>query len=354
MKKTFSKIVLTANFFAVIALLISYSAVFIPPDKFWEPSFFGLAYPFIFIANILFAIYWIIIKLKYSFLSIIVILIGLGFLTRYVQIGGKNLETGGIKVISYNVRNFGGYDESNPRENANKIIEFLNKQEPNIICLQETRVRRSSIFNLQNVLQNLPTINHYQYASAFNIFGLVTMTTFPIVNMNEIRFKDSGNMAIFTDILIGKDTIRVFNVHLQSYGFKPDKYSIVESPFLNEKKDLKEVHDMAGILKRGFQQRAIQVRQVKEYIGKSPYPVIVCGDFNDTPMSYAYQKLRGDLTDSFISSGKGIDRTYVGKLPSFRIDNIFYSDKFESYNFKAYDFKMSDHLPISCDLVLKD
>ena len=112
---------------------------------------------------------------------------------------------------------------------------------------------------------------------------------------------------------------------------------------------------MAGKLKRGFQERANQVREVRKYIDESPYAVIVCGDFNDTPMSYAYQKLRGDLTDAFISSGKGIVRTYIGKLPSFRIDNIFYGDKFDAFNFKAYDdFKMSDHIPISCDLVIKN
>ncbi len=354
MKKAFTKIVFAINLFAVIALLLSYLAVYIPPDKFWVPSFFGLAYPFIIVANVLFVIYWIIVKPKYSLFSILAILCGFGFLSRYVQLSGNNLETGGIKVISYNVRHFEGYVESNPSENSKEIVDFLNEQKPEIVCLQETRFYRNSIFNLQQVVRNLKSIKHYQFARASYSYGLVTMTSFPIVDMNEIRFKDSGNMAIFTDILIGKDTVRVFNVHLQSYGIDPERYSIVESPGLNERKDIIEVRDMAGKLKRAFQQRAIQARQVREYIDKSPYPVIVCGDFNDTPMSYAYQKLRGDLTDSFISSGKGIDRTYVGKLPSFRIDNIFYSDKFESYNFKAYDFKMSDHLPISCDLVIKN
>jgi len=180
------------------------------------------------------------------------------------------------------------------------------------------------------------------------------MTSYPIVNMFEIRFESSGNMAIYTDVLIGNDTIRVFNVHLQSYGIDPDRYSIVDTPGLDEKKDIKEVKDMAGKLKRAFQMRATQVWKIRNQIDNSPYPVIICGDFNDTPMSYAYQTLRKNLKDAFITSGKGVGRTYVGKLPSFRIDNIFYSNNFQSYNFKTYDFKMSDHLPISCDLVIKD
>ncbi len=354
MKKAISKIILVLNLFAVFALLISYSALIIPPDKFWVPSFFGLAYPFIFSTNILFIVYWLVVKPKYSLLSIITVLLGFCFISRYFQLSGKKLDGDNIKVISYNVRNFGGYETGNPIDNASKITAFLNEQNPKIICLQETRLRRNTIFNLRNVVQDLPTIKHYQYASSSNNFGLVTMTSFPIVNMNEIRFEGSGNMAIYTDLLIGEDTIRVFNIHLQSYGINPNNYTIVESPRLDEKKDLKEIRDMASKLRRAFQMRVTQVWQVRKRVDESPYPVIICGDFNDTPMSYAYQILRKNVNDAFIDSGKGFGRTYVGKLPSFRIDNIFYSDKFESYNFKTYDFKMSDHLPISTDLVLKD
>jgi hypothetical protein len=183
---------------------------------------------------------------------------------------------------------------------------------------------------------------------------MVTMTSFPIVDMNEIRFEGTGNMAIYTDILVGVDTIRIFNVHLQSYGINPENYSIVESPMLDEKRDLREVRDMAGKLKRAFKMRATQVLKIREQIDGSPYPVILCGDFNDTPLSYSYQILKRNLNDAFIQSGHGVGRTYVGKLPSFRIDNIFYADKFESYNFTTHDFILSDHLPISCDLVVRD
>lgn len=172
--------------------------------------------------------------------------------------------------------------------------------------------------------------------------------------MHEIRFENSGNMAISTDIIIEKDTVRIFNVHLQSYNIDPKKYSIIESPGIDQEQDLKEVRNIGKKLKHAFIARANQVHKVREKVEESPYPVIICGDFNDTPVSYAYQTMRGDLTDAFMNSGRGFGRTYIGKLPSFRIDNIFHSDEFESYNFKTYGFKMSDHLPISCSLVLND
>jgi endonuclease/exonuclease/phosphatase family metal-dependent hydrolase len=278
---------------------------------------------------------------------------GFGLLSRYFQVAGKNLEEGGIKVLSYNVRHFEGYEKGEPKDNAEKIVDFLNEQEPDIICFQETRLRRNTIFNLANTVKQLKSIEHYHYARSGSTYGLVTMTRYPIIKMNEIRFENSGNMAISTDVIIKKDTVRIFNVHLQSYKIDPRKYSIIESPGIDEEKDIKEMRDMGKKLATAFVIRAKQARDVKNQINKSPYPVIVCGDFNDTPVSYAYQTMRGDFIDAFISSGKGFGQTYVGKLPSFRIDNIFHSPQFESYNFKTYGFKMSDHLPVSCSLVLQ-
>ena len=160
-------------------------------------------------------------------------------------------------------------------------------------------------------------------------------------------------MSIYTDILIDSDTVRVFNVHLQSYLIDPRRYSIIESPGLDEEQDIKEMREMGSKYRLAVKLRAKQAREIRKYIEESPYPVIVCGDFNDSPISYSYQKLRGNFNDAFVSSGHGLGRTYIGKLPSFRIDNIFYSNNFESFNFQTLDFRMSDHLPVSCTLIKK-
>lgn len=335
-------------------MLISYSSVYISPEKLWEPSFFGMAYPFIFLANFFFVVFWIFVKPRYSLLSLFVILAGFGFISRYLQISGESNDFQGIKILSYNVRQFIGDKELEQKTYAANIVEFLNQEQADIICLQEARLRRNRIFNLPETVRNLQSIEHYQYARSSSTYGSITMTRFPIINMGEIRFESSSNISIYTDVIIEKDTLRIFNVHLQSYRIDPDKYSIVDSPGLSEEKDIKEMREMGSKLKRAFKSRAKQVRTIREYIDKSPYPVVVCGDFNDTPVSYAYQTLRGNLIDAFVNSGRGVGRTYIGKLPSFRIDNIFHSDKYESYNFKTHDFRMSDHLPISCTIVKGD
>jgi len=352
-KKFLQGIVLLLNVIVVCALFIAYLSVYISPEEYWIPAFFGLAYPFILVANLLFFVFWILFNPKYTLLPILSILIGWGFLSRYIQFKGEKTDHSNVKVISYNVQFFAGDGIEKQKENTDKIIQFLEEQNADIICLQETRLRKNRIFNLPKTVESLESINHYQYARSSTTYGSVTMTRYPIVNMGEIRFDESHNMSIYTDIVIQTDTIRVFNVHLQSYQIDPSKYSIIDSLGINQEKDLKEMREMGGKLKRAFQFRARQVNEIRKYMDESPYDIIVCGDFNDTPVSYAYQKLRGNLIDAFVRSGKGVGRTYIGELPSFRIDNIFHSSNFESYNFQTYDFRMSDHLPISCELVKK-
>ena len=83
-------------------------------------------------------------------------------------------------------------------------------------------------------------------------------------------------------------------------------------------------------------------------VKKSPYKTILCGDFNDTPVSYCYNRIENELIDAFIESSSGIGSTYIGKFPFNRIDYIFYSNKLQSKEFKTHNIKYSDHKPISC------
>jgi endonuclease/exonuclease/phosphatase family metal-dependent hydrolase len=352
-KKTIVYFILILNILAITALFISYLAVYIPPDKFWISSFFGLAFPFFVAANILFIVIWAFFKPKFLFFSLVAVLAGWGFINRYVQFSGKNTENEGIKVVSYNVQNFPGNKVTEQKNSANRILEFLDEKNADIICMQEIRLRNKRIFNIADVVNRLKSIKHYHYASNGATFGLATFTSYPIIKMGEIRYQKSPNMAIFTDVLIGKDTVRIFNVHLQSYNINPEKYDIIDSPGIDEEKDIKEMREIGSKLKRAFKIRAAQVREIRQVIDETTYPLIICGDFNDTPVSYTYQLLRNGFNDAFVESGKGFVRTYIGKLPSYRIDNIFYSDAFESYNFRSENFRTSDHLPVSCILVKK-
>lgn len=352
MRKLIKYLFLLLNLLAVVALVLAYLAGFVSPVTWWIPSFFGLAYPIIAGVNFIFILFWLIVRPRYMLVSLIPLLAGWGFLIRYVQLQEKSTDLGDVKIMSYNVHHFRGNEINSQERTSEEIIRFLNEHEPDIICLQEVRLRQNQIFNLAKTVQELEFINHYQFARTSSTFGSVTMSRYPIIRMNEIRFENSRNITIYTDLLINSDTVRVFNVHLHSYGIDPKDFGIIDSGVTSEK-DLEEAKVMGSKLKTGFQMRASQVQAIRTLIDETPYPVIVCGDLNDTPASFSYQQLSKGLNDSFISSGKGVGRTYINKLPTLRIDYIFYSDEFESYNFQTHDFRYSDHLPVSAVLVKK-
>jgi endonuclease/exonuclease/phosphatase family metal-dependent hydrolase len=337
------------NLLAVLALLTAYLSGHTSPERCWIPSFFGLAYPVILGVNVFFVLFWLIFRPRYGFFSLAVILAGWSFVSRYVQLEGKSSETGDIEIISYNVHHFKGSGVLSQNQTAAEIVRFLKEQQPDIICLQEVRLRQNTIFNLQKTVQEFHFINHYQFARTSNTFGSVTLSRYPIVHMGEIRFENSRNITIYTDLLVGKDTIRIFNVHLHSYGIDPRDYNIIDSGITTEE-DLIKAREMGSKLKFGFEMRARQVDTIRKMISETSYPVIVCGDLNDIPASYSYQQLGKGLKDAFVRSGKGIGRTFINKLPGLRIDYIFHSPVFESFNFKTHDYRHSDHLPMSTTL----
>ncbi|NQU88359.1 MAG: endonuclease/exonuclease/phosphatase family protein [Mariniphaga sp.] len=353
MKKVLLKIFLWINLLSAVFLLVSYLSVYVPSDSIWISSVFGLLYPVFLWINVGFVFFWSFFKPKYLIVSLLVILFGWGYIKKYVQLGGKVNDLEGIEVVSYNVRHFEELGNDVAKQTADSIIAFFLQKTPDIICLQEARLRTNQIFNLPKLVNEFEFINHYQYARNGYSRGMVTMTRYPIINMGEIRFANSGNMAIFTDVVIDSDTMRIFNLHLQSFQISPDEYSVLESRSLNESSDIKEVKEMGGKFKRALIKRAEQARIIRENINWSPYPVLVCGDFNDTPFSYTYHKVKGDLKDAFVESGSGTGQTYVGKLPSYRIDFILHSQDYNSFNFKEENIHYSDHLPVSCILEKK-
>lgn len=286
-------------------------------------------------------------------ISLIVILAGYNQIGNYLQFSGRETNKSGIKIISYNVKYFMGSSLFPNKENADHILGYLRQNNADIICLQEVRLNKRQIFDVTN--SKLPTINHMQLAHTSNAGGQLTLTRYPILNMGEIRFSNSSNMVIYTDMLIDKDTVRVYNCHLQSYRLKPAEINRIDSlNFDNDQKGRARIKSLAGKFKDAIVKRAEQAATLREHLDNCPYPVIVCGDFNDTPVSFTYRTVRGDLKDSFTESGKGTANTYNGRLPSFRIDYILYSQKFNGYNFSVSTLNHSDHYPISCDLVIKD
>jgi endonuclease/exonuclease/phosphatase family metal-dependent hydrolase len=178
-------------------------------------------------------------------------------------------------------------------------------------------------------------------------YGIITLSRFPIVTKGEIIHPGSSSLSIYTDVLIQKDTFRIYNNHLQSFRLKRMERSFIdELTASDDKETMKEVKGLSVSLKKGFVKRALQAEIVKAQINRSPFPVMVVGDFNDTPVSYAYRKIRSGLYDSFVNSGYGAGFTYKGNYPPNRIDYILYDNFLINSYFEILKVKYSDHYPI--------
>ena len=259
-----------------------------------------------------------------------------------------------LKILSYNVRLFNKYNWVKDENTDKNIFHFINIEDPDIICLQEFYSQRAGELTELNIKEEL---KKYKFSHIYYIvtsadgekYGIATFSKYPIIRKELIRFEKTANLTIFSDILYKSDTIRVYNNHLQSVRLKKN-YELLLKFNLKDQEQIDEFKDIYSRLKLAFIRRAGQVDLISKNIKNTRLPVIICGDFNDTPMSYTFKKMKGKNKDAFVESGIGFGNTYIGKFPSFRIDYIFYDNAFESYNFRTQRVKYSDHYPVSCYL----
>lgn len=359
----FEFFLLLLNYLTAIALIFSLLSPYVSPDRFFVFAFFGLVFPFIVLVNGIFVIIWILKKRKYFLISLILLLIGWNTYDKYFQFRGEKEEIVGdkINITTYNVRVFNFCDSEEEQKLLKNFYSFLNKVSPDILCLQE--------FYSDKYISDPPELNipqsmgadyfafskYYLFQTRRN-YSIATFSKYPILNEGSMRLRDeTKSFCLFTDILIDSDTIRIYNIHLESIQLSEDDYSFVsEIASANEKNNLKEKSvKIFYKLKYAFKSRAKQVDVLSKHIKKSPYPTIICGDFNDTPSSYSYNVLTKNMKDSFIEKGKGYGKTYDGNLPALlRIDYVLHDDNFISCNFETSWIELSDHYPVSVNLII--
>lgn len=353
MLKLLDKIIFLISIIAMSGLLGAYASSYINPNTFVYPSLLGLAYPYLLISNLLLFFYWIVRWKKMVWAELVVILLGIPAFMNYYGTANTEAKTRhyDFSILSYNVRYFDFYNWSNQKNTKNKLFNYLKAFEGNIICLQEFALKENTS-NEQLLVRTLKAYPYHYIRKDMAIFS-----SFPIIHQGYLSFGDqSSGSCLYCDVVTPDDTVRLYNVHLESYKLgKKERQFMKEISQGIKSDDLPESAQKLTIrLTTANKNRAQQAGQIKQHILQSPHQVIICGDFNDTPLSFTYKKIKTDLKDSFIEKGRGLGNTYIGEFPSFRIDYILHTPQLETISYNRDLVELSDHYPIRAKLKLKN
>lgn len=344
-------------------LALSYLSVYVSPERVWFLSFFGLLFAPLLLLNLSFLALWIILRRRLLLLPLAVVLLNLSFVRTLVHLPleKKSAPTEAhIKLLSYNVNLFGLKRTYREPSTYRQMADFINREKFDVVCMQEFYEHRL-VQSEQQFARTIPGLPHrsvyYSGTRGSGRLGLATFSKFPVVGQGSIAFSNTPNAAIFTDIaLSATDTVRVYNVHLQSVRFGDREKDLLQSEhfWYDHRNDHSRVlRSASGKLRSAFRIRAQQVDTISKHIRRAPYRVVVCGDFNDTPVSYSYHTMRGNLADGFMEAGRGLMSTFVSIVPSLRIDYILYSHFFRADVCYCPNISLSDHYPLVCRLAVR-
>jgi endonuclease/exonuclease/phosphatase family metal-dependent hydrolase len=344
-------ILLAINIFLILLLALAYLSIYINPATTAFPALFGLAYPYIAAANVAMVIVWILFRRWYALLSALALAAGFGYIHNFIRFTNQGTEEHHeLKLMSYNIRLFNFYEETEKNTHS-KMIQLLRKEDPGILCLQEYFVKGDPAAGERKLMEGLGGRRHTHFklvkSGGASRYGIATVSRYPIIYRGDVIHPGSSSLTIFSDIVVDTDTFRVYNNHLQSFRLRRVEGTLL-SEIAGEQKG-ESVNKITGIYKslmQGFASRALQVDRVRRHMESSPYPVIVAGDFNDTPVSYTYRVMRRGLKDAFVEAGYGAGFTYRGKYPPNRIDYVLYSEEIECTDFDIVKVRYSDHYPV--------
>jgi endonuclease/exonuclease/phosphatase family metal-dependent hydrolase len=355
-----------ANCVAALGLLLAFLAQFFPPAWNAVVAFCGLGFIYILAINALFVVLWIPLKHSFALISLFLILLNVGNIDKHFQLKGTGKPTrciNCIKIMSYNVKLFGLYDTEDRKlrhQNKNKILQYINEEQPDIVCFQEYFYDKSGKlhFNTTDTLLSILKLKnknfHFEYFTAKRddfYYGFATFSKNKIIGKGVVEMPDSTVIATYIEFKQKSDTIRVYNCHLASIHFENEDYEIGKQLIINHMNDPKWQKKMKILYKKmelAYRIRKDQAKVLKHHLKESPYYIILCGDLNDSPASFTYNKVARNLKDTFRESGEGMGRTYLGEIfPKFRIDYILHDKSYKSYGHTvSSNISISDHYPI--------
>jgi endonuclease/exonuclease/phosphatase family metal-dependent hydrolase len=328
-----------------IVSIFIFSSVFISPEVFPYAGLLPFLIPVFLAINIFLFLMLTLAWRKLAFFPLACLIMGYKFFAISFQLNDKNENTLGLKVLSYNTHGFFYRKEESEDLDLN-VFTWLAEHPADIKVFQEFyQDYTSSSRNAIKIFSNSGEYEHAYHVLDGNekkrFMGMAIFSKFPIVNNGVVFDNQKSNGAMFADVRVGKDTIRIYNVHLESMA--------IQAEALETYGQAKEVYRQTlGKLHRGSLKRNQQLTLLYEHLSNSPYPVILMGDLNEIPYSYAYFKLSQKLKNAFEIAGRGFGFTYNRVLFFLRIDHIFASDGLDPVYFNTHrEVDYSDHYPVS-------
>ncbi|MDY3978495.1 MAG: endonuclease/exonuclease/phosphatase family protein [Tidjanibacter sp.] len=353
--KVLDVLVVVVTFVGGVALLLALLSKWISPQHASVLAFLGLFYPIIYIVNCICGLWWAIRWRKLFFVSLAVLLMGFGNLKLFYhndlrkEYSAPPRGRDEITLVSFNVMNFSAPDDSNGVKCYDAIINFLNERRVAIVCMQEAYFSQS--FDVQQLKERLSGISYSHHVNSSGSgehgSGLVILSTYPIVRNGIVQIDSTSVRSIWSDLKIGRDTVRVVCNHLQSTAIDQEDMHTTLTPQIMEDTLAREKLMVVGRkMARNYRARAEQAELLHRFVEESPYRTIVCGDFNDTPVSYAVNKVSSGMQDAFVECGRGTCPTFKGFWNLFRIDYVLLSDGLAVKHYSSFDLEMSDHRPV--------
>lgn len=319
---------------AVVALLFVVTLLVprLDPRSWGEISTLGLIAPFVYGAQAFVTLYWIMRwRVWLAVPMILLSMVGLFNVSTFYKMEFRRTyaepkyDRAAIKVLNYNVRSFID-DEGN--RNIDSMVAMIKSINPDILCFQEFGFK-DALDTMLKSMHSLPkTLNRHNLSPAI-------YSRYPIISAGRI---DTMKEFLWADLLVRNDTLRVFNLHMHSTTIRrADNQYIENHEYIDDEESEQQLRSMLSRLTENNKLRAAQVDTISHIISQSPYPVIVCADFNDTPVSYTYRQLSRRMRDSFREKGRGYAHTYRGFFDMLRIDYVLCSKQFEVLSYDVID-----------------
>ncbi|HLT89082.1 MAG TPA: endonuclease/exonuclease/phosphatase family protein [Sphingobacterium sp.] len=356
----FSKTIFLCNIVAVFFLLLSYAASFINPKTAWLLPFFGLGYLPILIINTGFVLYWLLRRPLYALYTLIPILFGWNLLTKHIGFRSKLKDVTkheqAIRVMSFNAHLFNEVNEKPSATIRNEVVSLIKSTNPDILCIQEFFTKIKGTKQITDRIMAESGFQDYFFEpvtkSEHEGYGQIIFSKYPIIHSGAITKNEYGiNRILFADIVKEQDTIRIYNVHLRSFGLQNEDKEFIQNPS-NTPGEEHATTRVGRKLKYAFERRSQQAEALRDHIDATHYPIIIMGDFNDTPMSYSVNLIGKGMKNTFQEKGQGWGVTHYEMLPLFQIDYIFCSSHFQVENYQIIKQELSDHYPLFSDIKL--